>query len=74
MPDSHANAYIRLKLALTEDAPTIRPYFEDRWAELPEAKSAPIELSLTLLDALHNDGSWYYAKLKRTISSARSTS
>jgi hypothetical protein len=53
MPDSHANAYVRFKLALTEDEPTIRPYFEDRWAELPEAKSAPIELSLALLDALH---------------------
>jgi hypothetical protein len=53
VPDSHANAYIRFKLALTENEPTIRPYFEDRWAELPEAKSAPIELSLALLDALH---------------------
>jgi hypothetical protein len=53
VPDSHANAYIRFKLALTEEEPTIRPYFEDRWAELPEAKSAPIELSLALLDALH---------------------
>ena len=53
VPDSHANAYIRFKLALTENEPTIRPYFEDRWAELPEAKSAPIELSLTLLEALH---------------------
>jgi uncharacterized damage-inducible protein DinB len=53
VPDSHANAYVRFKLALTEDEPTIRPYFEDRWAELADAKSAPIELSLALLDALH---------------------
>jgi DinB family protein len=53
VPDSHANAYIRFKLAITEEEPTIRPYFEDRWAELPEAKSAPIELSLALLEALH---------------------
>src|SRR5262249_14845740 len=46
-------AYTRCKLALTEEEPTIRPYHEDRWAELPEAKSAPIEPSLVLLEALH---------------------
>src|SRR6266576_6878582 len=53
VPDSHMNAYIRFKLALTEDEPTIRPYMEDRWAELPESKEAPIEVSLALLDSLH---------------------
>jgi DinB family protein len=53
VPDSHMNAYIRMKLALTEETPTIRPYEEDRWAELPEAKSGPVDMSLTLLDALH---------------------
>jgi len=53
VPDSHMNAYIRFKLALTEDEPTIRPYMEDRWAELPESKQAPIDVSLTLLDSLH---------------------
>jgi uncharacterized damage-inducible protein DinB len=53
VPDSHLNAYVRCKLALTEDEPTIRPYHEDRWAELPEARSAPIEVSLALLDELH---------------------
>ena len=53
IPDSHLNSYIRFKLALTEDEPTIRPYMEDRWAELPEAKTAPIELSLSLLEDLH---------------------
>jgi len=53
VPDSHMNAYIRFKLALTEDEPTIRPYMEDRWAELPESKQAPVELSLALLDSLH---------------------
>jgi hypothetical protein len=47
------NAYIRMKLAVTEDAPTIKPYEEARWAELPEARSGPIEVSLDLLDALH---------------------
>jgi uncharacterized damage-inducible protein DinB len=53
VPDSHMNAYIRFKLALTEDEPTIRPYMEDRWAGLPESKQAPIDVSLTLLDSLH---------------------
>jgi DinB superfamily len=53
VPDSHMNAYIRFKLALTEEEPTIRPYMEDRWGELSDAKSAPIELSLALLDTLH---------------------
>ena len=53
VPDSHLNAYTRIKLALTEDEPTIRPYEEARWAELPDARAAPVELSLTLLDALH---------------------
>jgi hypothetical protein len=53
MPDSHVNSYVRFKLALTEDQPTIRPYMEDRWAELPEAKSAPIALSQAFLRSLH---------------------
>ena len=51
--DSHMNSYIRFKLALTEHDPTIKPYLEDRWAELPEAKRAPVEVSLALLDSLH---------------------
>jgi uncharacterized damage-inducible protein DinB len=53
VPDSHMNSYIRFKLALTEDAPTIKPYEESLWAELPEAKNAPVEVSLALLDSLH---------------------
>ncbi|SDP15632.1 DinB superfamily protein [Paenibacillus sp. yr247] len=52
--DSHINSYTRFKLALTEEEPTIRPYYEERWAELSESKSAPVELSLALLDALHS--------------------
>ena len=51
--DSHVNSYTRLKLALTEENPTIRPYDEASWAELDDAKLAPIELSLGLLDGLH---------------------
>jgi hypothetical protein len=53
LPDSHLNSYIRFKLALTEDNPTVKPYFEERWAELPDGKTAPIEPSLTLLESLH---------------------
>jgi len=53
VPDSHVNSYIRFKLALTEEEPTIRPYMEDRWAELPEAKSGSIDVSLVLLESLH---------------------
>ena len=54
MPDSHLNSYVRFKLALTEDEPTIKPYAEDRWAELADTKATPVEVSLTLLDSLHD--------------------
>lgn len=54
MPDSHLNAYVRFKLALTEDEPTIKPYAEARWAELSDTKSTPVEVSLTLLESLHD--------------------
>jgi len=53
MADSHMNAYVRVRLALTEENPTIKAYEEDRWAELSDAKSAPIEPSLDLLENLH---------------------
>jgi uncharacterized damage-inducible protein DinB len=53
VPDSHLNAYIRFKLALTEDAPTIKPYDEARWAELSDSRDTPIDTSLTLLTSLH---------------------
>ena len=51
--DSHSNALTRLKLALTEEVPTIRPYFEDRWAQLADC-SLPVEVSLTMLNAIHH--------------------
>ncbi len=51
--DSHLNSYIRFKWALTEDAPTIKAYDEKKWAELEEAKTAPVNISLDLLEALH---------------------
>ncbi len=51
--DSHANSLIRFKLALTEDeAPTIRPYYEDRWAELGDNK-LPVDVSLAMIDGIH---------------------
>ncbi|MDX5479462.1 MAG: putative metal-dependent hydrolase, partial [Cyclobacteriaceae bacterium] len=51
--DSHMNSLTRLKLALTEDQPTIKPYLEERWAELPDSKSMPIEPSLKMLEGTH---------------------
>ncbi len=53
LPDSHLNAYVRVKLALTEDRPTIKPYDEAGWAQLPDGKAGGIEVSLKLLEALH---------------------
>src|SRR6266478_4028861 len=53
LPDSHLNSYVRFRLALTENEPTIKPYDEARWAELLDARTAPVELSLALLDSLH---------------------
>jgi hypothetical protein len=53
VPDSHMNAYIRMKLAVTEELSAIKTYEEQRWAELPEAKSGPVDMSLGLLDGLH---------------------
>ena len=50
--DSHLNSLIRFKLALTEDAPTIRPYYEDRWAELADS-FLPVEHSLKIIEGLH---------------------
>ncbi|MDQ1708212.1 MAG: hypothetical protein QOJ88_1423 [Pyrinomonadaceae bacterium] len=63
VPESHMNSYLRFKLALTEDEPTIKPYFEDRWARLNDAKQAPIELSLNLLASLHERWVWFLRSL-----------
>jgi uncharacterized damage-inducible protein DinB len=54
VPDSHLNAYIRFKLALTEEQPAIKPYNEAEWAKLEDARTTPIETSLTLLDCVHD--------------------
>jgi len=53
VPDSHLNSYLRFRWALTEDQPDIKAYHEDRWAELPDARTAPVEISLALLESLH---------------------
>ncbi|MGZ4840633.1 MAG: YfiT family bacillithiol transferase [Candidatus Angelobacter sp.] len=53
VPDSHLNAYIRFKWALTEDAPTIKPYDEVAWAKLKDSELTPVDVSLTLLESLH---------------------
>lgn len=53
LADSHINAYIRTRLALTEDNPTIKPYKEALWAELEDAATAPVHLSVSILEAVH---------------------
>lgn len=53
VPDSHVNSYVRYRLALTEQQPTIKPYAEAQWAELPDARGPLVAESLALLDALH---------------------
>lgn len=53
IPDSHVNAYVRFKLALTEAEPALRPYEESEWAKLPDTAATPVEVSVALLDALH---------------------
>jgi hypothetical protein len=53
LADSHMNAYVRMRLALTEDVPRVKPYEEAKWAELADARTAPVIVSLMLLDGLH---------------------
>jgi hypothetical protein len=64
--DSHTNSYVRFKWVLTEDHPTIKTYNQTLWAERPDAKVGPIEMSLTFLDGLHER--WVY--VLKTISVA----
>lgn len=53
LADSHMNSYIRFRLALTEERPTVKPYDEKSWAELPDARAADVNVSLSLLDTMH---------------------
>ncbi len=66
VPDSHLNSYLRFKLALTEDEPTIKPYDQSRWAELADVRMAPVETSLVLLESLHHR----WVSLLRSLSEA----
>ena len=54
VPDSHMNAYIRVKLALTENAPLIKTYDEDAWAQLSDSRDTPVAVSLAMVTALHD--------------------
>jgi uncharacterized damage-inducible protein DinB len=67
IPDSHLNAYTRFKLALTEDEPTIKPYDQAAWAELPDTYTTPPAVSLDFLEALHIR----WVALLRSISDAQ---
>ena len=67
IPDSHLNAYVRFKLAMTENEPTVKPYDEAAWAELADTRTATPELSLTLLEALHER----WTILMRTMTEAQ---
>jgi hypothetical protein len=66
VPDSHINSYIRFKFALTEHEPTVKPYDETVWANLIDARTAPIEPSLSLLEGLHQR----WVMLLRSLSEA----
>jgi len=66
VPDSHLNAYIRFKLALTEPEPAIKTYDQARWAELPDTREVPVEVSLALLENLHRR----WVALLRSLSAA----
>ncbi|MBC8110146.1 MAG: putative metal-dependent hydrolase [Verrucomicrobia bacterium] len=58
LADSHINAFMRFKLALSEENPTIKPYFENLWAEMPDDKNAPVVFSMQLLEGLHQRWVW----------------
>ena len=66
VPDSHINSYVRFKLALTEDAPAVKSYMEDRWALLEDTRRTPVEVSLSLLESLHER----WVALLRSLSKA----
>lgn len=61
--DSHMNSFIRIKLALTENNPVIKPYLEEKWAELPDSKNYPLQTSLNIIEALHERWSYLLKQL-----------
>lgn len=66
LADSHMNAFVRMKLVLNEDHPTLKPYDQDQWAQSADARTAPVEDSLAILDGLHR-------RMVRLLESARET-
>lgn len=64
--DSHVNSYVRCKLILTEDNPTLKPYDQDQWAALPDAQAADVGVSLRLLAALHSRWTVFWESLPET--------
>ncbi len=64
LPESHLNAYTRFKIVVTEEEPTIRTYDQTRWAEILDAKTTPIEMSLNLLESLHERWVFFLKLLK----------
>ncbi|MDQ5844985.1 MAG: putative metal-dependent hydrolase [Acidobacteriota bacterium] len=64
VPDSHLNSYVRFKLAITEQHPTIKAYDENVWANLEDARNAPIDISLDLLESLHRRWVLFLRSLK----------
>ncbi len=64
VPDSHLNSYLRFKLAMTQDHPTIIAYDENNWANLDDARNAPIDVSLDLLESLHRRWVLFLRSLK----------
>jgi uncharacterized damage-inducible protein DinB len=64
--DSHMNAYIRFKLGMTEDNPTIKPYDEKTWAETIDGRTAPVDMSLPMIDSLHRRWVQFLKSLDQT--------
>ena len=63
LPDSHLQGYVRFKLAMTEDSPTIKTYDQAKWGDTSDAREAPLELSLSLLDGLHRRWAFFLRSL-----------
>ncbi len=66
LADSHMNAFVRFKLAMTEEQPAVKTYNQERWAELPDARTPPVVVSLNLFDSLHKR----FVALLRSMSAA----
>jgi hypothetical protein len=63
VPDSHLQGYVRFKLAMTEDAPTIKTYEQAAWGDTEDSRSAPVDFSLDLLEGLHSRWTFFLRSL-----------